>query len=106
MPFKVNLCGWQQQQQQQQCIYLKKYKVYNTSCRYSTFPLNSLYASNRSFEELNFFAVVLQYHIPANLASVMPSMCLFQFLLDFFKVELKVGGFIYLFIYLLLLLLI
>ena len=45
-----------------------------------------------------FFAVVLQYHIPANLASVMPSMCLFQFLLDFFKVELNVGGFIYLFI--------
>ena len=30
----------------------------------------------------------------------MPSICLFQFLLDFFKVELKVGGFIYLFIYL------
>ena len=28
----------------------------------------------------------------------MPSMCLFQFLLDFFKVELNVGGFIYLFI--------
>ena len=27
----------------------------------------------------------------------MPSMCLFQFLLDFFKVELNVGGFIYLF---------
>ena len=45
-----------------------------------------------------FFAVVLQYHIPANLASVMPSMCLFQFLLDFIKVELNVGGFIYLFI--------
>ena len=52
-----------------------------------------------------FFAVVLQYHIPANLASVMPPMCLFQFLLEFFKVELNVGGFIYLFIYLLLLLL-
>ena len=45
-----------------------------------------------------FFAVILQYHIPANLASVMHSMCLFQFLLDFFKVELNVGGFIYLFI--------
>ena len=28
----------------------------------------------------------------------MPSMCLFQFLLDFFKVELNVRGFIYLFI--------
>ena len=52
-----------------------------------------------------FFAVVLQYHIPANLASVMPSMCLFQFLLDFFKVELNVGGFIYLLLLLLLLLL-
>ena len=46
-----------------------------------------------------FFGVVLQYHIPANLASVMPPMCLFQFLLEFFKVELNVGGFIYLFIY-------
>ena len=51
-----------------------------------------------------FFAVVLRYHIPANLASVMPSMCLFQFLLDFFKVELNVGGFIYLLLLLLLLL--
>ena len=48
-----------------------------------------------------FFAVVLQYHIPANLASVMRSMCLFQFLLDFFKVELNVGGFIYLLLLLL-----
>ena len=66
-------------------------------CRYSTFPLNSLYAPNISFEEL-FLCCCITVSYSCNLASVMPSMCLFQFLLDFFKVELNVGGFIYLFI--------
>ena len=30
----------QQQQQQQQCIYLKKYKVYNTSCPANSYNAN------------------------------------------------------------------
>ena len=38
--FEYSFLGIQVKQQQQQCIYLKKYKVYNTSCPANSYNAN------------------------------------------------------------------